>query len=402
MSRYGFVDLGEEVLRVLQIQDLWKMGLEGISVQVAIVDTGLNSSEIEGASPVLEVDFTGEDDTRDRKPHHGTRVANCVRLIAPKCELINAKVIPRTGSGSKAVAAKAVNYLGTNGADVINISLDFNADGCNPTFRPVIESLDGALHTRDELDRSTACVLCLACWDVAVSGVPVIVAAGNRWGKVIQCPARAPGVLYVTPTWLSPAERDYFWSSRFWLRRWWEWRISGSVGRNFGTSFSSAYTSGEIALLMPYIRSIGWLEARERISAPGSKSTTTAMEMYQRLIADHPATLRRHSVGNASLIQITLEKHGARNSISEARVVEALDLAFEHSYMSAHAKAIEELGEVDPISVSRAHRSRVCDYLSSLHDAVKAMDSDTRSFLLEVGLPNQERRWCLALNDNRS
>jgi Protein of unknown function (DUF2442) len=97
---------------------------------------------------------------------------------------LNAKVIPRGQPATKSEVPRAVRDLRDVGVDIINISLDFDAEECNPTLVPALGKFAEALLVTKELDRDTACDLCLACWDVAESGVAIVAAAGNRWGGV--------------------------------------------------------------------------------------------------------------------------------------------------------------------------------------------------------------------------
>jgi hypothetical protein len=376
---------GEAVVEALDVKGIWDLGLNGKGSRVAVIDTGINPAEVSGAPPVWERDFTRGDDPRDQLPTHGSRVAACIRCIAPDCDLFNAKVYRAGQRLTKAKVAEAVATLANVGVDVINISLDLAAGRCDPTFRPVLGSLGSALMVSNELDRSSACELCLSCWDAAKQGIAVVAAAGNRWGKRMQCPARCPGALGVEATWTSPEERHYFWSSRSWVRRLWEYKILGNVGRWFGTSFSAAYTSGEIALLLPFTRERGWLEARNRIIEKSPRKTLTAVEMLRRLTF-HPARRLEGDVRE-------LEHQERPNPESERSVILALARGHLHKTPAGQASAIDALRPIDPSSVSGAHRSEVVQYLSVLNQHVDALGADAAAYMASQDLPQLIHQW---------
>lgn len=381
-----FVQGGEAVIEALDVKAIWDLGLRGKGARVAVVDTGIDPQRVNGAPPVWERDFTGENNPRDQPPRHGSEVAACVRCIAPECDLINAKVHRPGRFPTKSKVAEAVRTLADVGVDVINISLDFDAGTCAPMFRPTMRSLHGAILVSKELDRSTTCDLCLACWDAVNQGIAVVVAAGNRWGKPIQCPGRSPGAVTAVAAWTSPEEKQYFWSSRSWIRRVWEWRILGNVGRKFGTSFSAAFTAGEIALLLPLAREYTWLDARNRIVGKSpTRGTTKAIEMLRRLIF--------RATGEIVETASESENQEWRSRENERTVILALALGRLYNDLAGHAKAINELMPIDPSSVSGTHRLEVFQYLSMLNQQVDALEADPAEFMRSQGLPELLRRW---------
>lgn len=255
--------------RRMGVGGLHAQGWGGQDVRVAVLDSGIDARQLPGAPPVWEQDFTADKDPGDRGRKHGTFVATCVRRIAPECDIVNAKVVSRRSdvATSKSDVAAAIKALVDSGSNIINVSLGFPSSGCAPAFKQVIA--DGGhpqiIEFRHVLDRSTACVLCQACWDATRRGVAVIVAAGNDWGRPTECPGRAPGVT-VAEAVATKADWDDAWESHSQLRRWWDWKFTDRVARNWGTSFSAGYASGLYACLWPEIEQLGWLEAHERLS----------------------------------------------------------------------------------------------------------------------------------------
>lgn len=364
-KKIKLVQAGEEVARRLNITPLWKLGLTGEGARVAVVDSGIDREALKGKPPVFERDFTEESDTRDSPQPHGTIVANCIRFIAPKCDLLNAKVVPSRSSTSKKEVAESLRKLSEQELDVVNISLDFDADGCDPKRKEELKDWNGAIMVSRVADRESMCDLCLACWDLAVSGVVVVAAAGNRWGESTQCPGRSLGVMCAEAT-TTKAEWDYFYESKSRIRRWWDWKFTGSVGKHFGTSFSAGYLSGEMALLMPWIRSLGWDEASKRISGIVRKGTTTAVELHDALVM------------NSNECQI---------------IDEALGLAHELGTLSGHLKALDLVGQIEPVNVTSGYRKNVSEYLIFLTEEVSVENSDAQKVLQMVNIKNIKSRW---------
>jgi hypothetical protein len=270
----------------MNVGPLWEAGLDGAGCRVAVVDSGINPNEVLGNPPVWNEDYTGEDITDDRTGH-GTKVATCIRRIAAQCELMNARATPTPPApATKEAAARAVRGAAAAGADIVNVSLDFEPRGCDPSAR---RYFDTSVHPQMVFERwapdpTRACVLCMACWDVAEMGIAVVVAAGNQWGKPSGCPGRSPGVLVVEASALK-SEWDQVWNRKSRLVRWWEWKVRGNVARDWGTSFSAGYASAVVALLMPYVKDLGWMAAKPQFEAAGAdgRVTVDATVVLERL-----------------------------------------------------------------------------------------------------------------------
>lgn len=115
----------------------WGLGYYGANVTIAILDTGVNASHpmLQGRV-ILSRDFTGSGDANDYNGH-GTHVAGIAagdssyKGVAPKANLINAKVLNDYGSGQISWMIDAIgwamdpdgNPLTDDGADIISLSL---------------------------------------------------------------------------------------------------------------------------------------------------------------------------------------------------------------------------------------------------------------------------------------
>jgi serine protease AprX len=178
--------------------------LTGSGVRVAVLDSG-----IDALHPALRVadqlQTCGEDVAIAGV--HGTHCAGiiasrdpAVRGVAPDVDLIDVKVLRASGLGRQRWLGQGIDAALDRGADVISMSVAFN-------------------HLPREVDgghgwtcRDGTCPLCLAADNAALSGVIVVVAAGNehlrcqqaragRFGLAydteIGCPGQATGVITV-------------------------------------------------------------------------------------------------------------------------------------------------------------------------------------------------------------
>ncbi|MHA1263956.1 MAG: S8 family peptidase [Candidatus Helarchaeota archaeon] len=153
-------DLQVEVLlneSVPQIHapQVWNKGAEGQGIVVAVIDTG-----VDGDHPDLRgklkatADFT-EEGYFDGNGH-GTHVAGTIAGkgtasnekyvgVAPKAELIAAKVLDSTGSGAFSGVIAGIEWAVEQKPHVMNLSLGANVEGsCNGTD-PVSQAVDKAM-----------------------------------------------------------------------------------------------------------------------------------------------------------------------------------------------------------------------------------------------------------------
>ncbi len=122
----------------------WAAGFDGAGVDVAVLDTGIDSThpDLQG-KVVAEANFTTRPTTTDENGH-GTHVAATVagtgagsggqrRGVAPGARLMNGKVLDNNGSGDVSWAMAAMEWAVANGAEVISMSLQAGfSDGSDP------------------------------------------------------------------------------------------------------------------------------------------------------------------------------------------------------------------------------------------------------------------------------
>lgn len=183
-------------------------------------------------------------------------VARLIHLAAPMAAIANFKVLPAQQKPRQSYVIKAIRHCMREFPQyrVVNVSLSF-PPGWGP-FR---------------CREGHRCKLCIAVNEAAESGLHVVVAAGNEGPHLntITCPGNAEGALTVAATLTKKASE--WWDSKAWFRRWWL-KQSGWFGRHFGTSYSTAYVSGGIALIFAALSDARPQELRQCIREVGYRS----------------------------------------------------------------------------------------------------------------------------------
>ncbi|MDH6550651.1 S8 family peptidase [Streptomyces sp. SAI-041] len=112
----------------------WAAGYDGKGVEVAVLDTGIDTTHPDLAAAVTEAkDFSGTGSTDD-KAGHGTHVAATVagsgarsggryKGVAPGAEILNAKVLNDDGEGTDSSVIAGLEWAAGQGARVANLSL---------------------------------------------------------------------------------------------------------------------------------------------------------------------------------------------------------------------------------------------------------------------------------------
>jgi subtilisin family serine protease len=134
----------------------WAAGFDGTGVDVAVLDTGADTShpDLQG-KVVAERNFTPEPSAADLNGH-GTHVAATVagtgagadgtrRGVAPGARLMNGKVLDASGNGQVSWAIDAMEWAAANGAEIISMSMQAGfSDGTDPFAEAVNELTDSA------------------------------------------------------------------------------------------------------------------------------------------------------------------------------------------------------------------------------------------------------------------
>ena len=109
----------------------WARGYLGQGVRVAVVDTGI-APHPDLARPVAGATFVPGTTSPNDDHGHGTHVAGTIAAlrngrgligVAPRAQLLAAKVLDRLGSGRDTWVAAGIVWAANNGARIINLSL---------------------------------------------------------------------------------------------------------------------------------------------------------------------------------------------------------------------------------------------------------------------------------------
>ncbi|MET7281850.1 S8 family serine peptidase [Kribbella sp. NPDC005582] len=119
--------------------EAWKSGLTGKGTEVAVLDTGIDTTHDDLKDAVVAAkDFTESPSGTADKFGHGTHVASIVtgeddvyRGVAPDAKLLNGKVLDDDGGGYESGIIAGMEWAANSGAEVINMSLgsDWPSDG---------------------------------------------------------------------------------------------------------------------------------------------------------------------------------------------------------------------------------------------------------------------------------
>ena len=137
---FAVIEPSTWALEATQVTDLQARGLDGSNVRVCIVDTGvdLTHPELQGVNLVAWKDFTASRVDPYDDEGHGTAMTGIIFAlgilhgVAPNADLIAAKAITASGSGTDGAIASAIRFCRDpngngnaldDGANVISLSL---------------------------------------------------------------------------------------------------------------------------------------------------------------------------------------------------------------------------------------------------------------------------------------
>lgn len=213
----------------LGADELWDLGFEGQGVAVAIIDSGLKKRFKYEENVIEAINCSGEHRVRHRNNTHGTSMTEAFLAIAPKAQVGMFKVTDKHGEPYQSATLKALQHC----IDVfpkyriVNISLSFPTNHC-----------------------PDQCKLCQLVEKAYKRGILVTIAAGNEGHiegvNTITCPGNANWAL--TSIAVLPQSQNGYLSNISGLKKMW-WKLTDKMKRNYGTSFSSAYSAGRAALM---------------------------------------------------------------------------------------------------------------------------------------------------------
>jgi len=163
---------------LLGVDTIWQGGNEGAGVKICVIDTGVDSAHPDLQGRVIaRKDFTGEGE--DDGNGHGTHVAGIIagdgtvsqgriKGVAPRAEILGAKVLRNDGGGKMSTVIAALEWALDEGAQIANLSL-------------------GSRTPSDGNDATS-----VACNEAVAAGLIILVAAGNEGPDASTL--NAPGV----------------------------------------------------------------------------------------------------------------------------------------------------------------------------------------------------------------
>jgi subtilisin family serine protease len=115
---------------LLGVPEVWKK-TQGKGVKVAVLDTGVDTDHPDLKDVIVKKkNFTNDNDIEDVNGH-GTHCAGIIGArfnskvfvgVAPKCDLMVAKIFNKKGQTTNEWIAKAIDWAVANGADILSMS----------------------------------------------------------------------------------------------------------------------------------------------------------------------------------------------------------------------------------------------------------------------------------------
>jgi subtilisin family serine protease len=186
-------------MATIHAEDGWARTNGGQGINVCIVDTGVDDQhqELNGGKVLSRANFVTSPASENRvdDPNgHGSHVASNVAArgvvisgVAPRANILSARVLNTTGSGTETAIVNGINWCVQNGAHVINMSLG------GTRYRPFSSFANSFLLYGTAINNARA------------AGALVIVAAGNSNMQLpnpvqSQVPSEVPGAINVGAT----------------------------------------------------------------------------------------------------------------------------------------------------------------------------------------------------------
>lgn len=182
-------------MHAIHAEDGWATTNGGRGVNACIVDTGIDSLHQELSPRVtMRANFVDGETRADDPNGHGSHVSGTlagtgivVSGVAPRANLMGARVLSAAGSGSETAIIKGINWCVNNGAHVINMSIG------------------GIRYTGGYYYYNSLKIYGEAIKNANDSGVVVVTAAGNDGLELpnpakINVPSQVPGTIIVGAT----------------------------------------------------------------------------------------------------------------------------------------------------------------------------------------------------------
>ena len=347
--------------------DAWSSGLSGAGVDVAVLDTGVDSTHPDLKGKVAaEADFTADGTPADGNGH-GTHVASIVagtgaaatgdrRGVAYGARLLSGKVLGADGSGQASWVIAGMQWAAAQGADVVNLSLG----------GPAAKGDDPVALALDALTAQTGALFVVAAgnsggWGLVespgVAASALTVGASDSGGRVAGFSAKGPtrGTYRAKPDLTAPGVGIV------------GARAGGGTADPYttmdGTSQATPHVTGAAALLRQQHPDWDWQRIKTTLMTTADVHTTVrpvsneegAGQLDLRGATSETLVLnrstvdfgyRRHPAGtDPASIEVTLTNTG-----KAAQTVTATDLAYD----VYDGKAPDDLVTIEPASLTVA------------------------------------------------
>jgi hypothetical protein len=220
----------EDLDRTLGLGGIWDRGYLGSGITIGLIDTGVKEIPELGDVVIKTQNCVQDEDPASLQSDHGTAMALCIHCIAPRSKLVSFKVFP---THDKALWFRKNDQVRRAVTDALDFCIEHY-----PRIRVVNLSLAIPRTLIHPCSPQNPCSVCQSIQRAHDAGIVVVAAAGNSGPKpdTIECPGRAQGAITVGAS-LNAENTAYY-------------RRHGDPDGRYGTSYSCAYITGGVALLL--------------------------------------------------------------------------------------------------------------------------------------------------------
>lgn len=135
--------------------EVWKAGYDGTGVEVAVLDTGVDTGHPDLAGKIAGSESFVPDETVQDGFGHGTHVASTIvgsgaasggryKGVAPGAKLLVGKVLDNTGSGQASWIIAGMEWAAHSGAKIVSMSLGGTASGPSDVLSETVDELSAS------------------------------------------------------------------------------------------------------------------------------------------------------------------------------------------------------------------------------------------------------------------
>ncbi|MFE2417653.1 S8 family serine peptidase [Streptomyces hokutonensis] len=135
--------------------EVWKAGYDGTGIEVAVLDTGVDTGHPDLAGKIAGSESFVPDETVQDGFGHGTHVASTIvgsgaasggryKGVAPGAKLLVGKVLDNTGSGQASWIIAGMEWAANSGAKIVSMSLGGTAYGPSDVLSETVDQLSAS------------------------------------------------------------------------------------------------------------------------------------------------------------------------------------------------------------------------------------------------------------------